>query len=145
MTDAHLLDVNVLVALAWPNHVHHQAARSWFGAVATDAWATTPFTEAGFVRVSSNPAAVTPAVSPADALALLARMRARAGHVFLVDDVEMVVAAVVAPERVVTHRQVTDAHLLAIAVRHKARVATFDRGLESLGGRRAVTLIPVVT
>ena len=25
-----LLDVNVLIALAWPNHVHHAAARAWF-------------------------------------------------------------------------------------------------------------------
>ena len=25
-----LPDVNVLVALAWPNHVHHEQARGWF-------------------------------------------------------------------------------------------------------------------
>jgi predicted nucleic acid-binding protein len=25
-----LLDVNVLLALAWPNHVHHAASRTWF-------------------------------------------------------------------------------------------------------------------
>ena len=25
-----LLDVDVLVALAWPNHVHHDPARAWF-------------------------------------------------------------------------------------------------------------------
>jgi predicted nucleic acid-binding protein len=25
-----LLDVNVLIALAWPNHVHHGIARNWF-------------------------------------------------------------------------------------------------------------------
>ena len=27
-----LLDVNVLVALAWPNHVHHTQAHRWFSA-----------------------------------------------------------------------------------------------------------------
>jgi predicted nucleic acid-binding protein len=27
-----LLDVNVLVAFAWPNHVHHAAAQHWFDA-----------------------------------------------------------------------------------------------------------------
>jgi predicted nucleic acid-binding protein len=26
----HLLDVNLLIALAWPNHVHHTSARAWF-------------------------------------------------------------------------------------------------------------------
>jgi predicted nucleic acid-binding protein len=25
-----LLDVNVLIALAWPNHVHHDLAQTWF-------------------------------------------------------------------------------------------------------------------
>ena len=25
----YLLDVNVLIALAWPNHVHHAAAHTW--------------------------------------------------------------------------------------------------------------------
>ncbi len=25
-----LLDVNVIVALAWPNHVHHESAHRWF-------------------------------------------------------------------------------------------------------------------
>ena len=27
---AHLLDVNVLIALAWPSHAHHEAAHHWF-------------------------------------------------------------------------------------------------------------------
>jgi toxin-antitoxin system PIN domain toxin len=136
------LDVNVLVALAWPNHVHHDAARGWFRATGQTAWATTPVTEAGFVRVSSNATMLANAVTPADALGLLARMRRRPGHVFLADDIEMVVSDVVAPERVVTHRLVTDAHLLAVAHRHGARLATFDRALASLGPRAAVTVIP---
>lgn len=25
-----LLDINVLVSLPWPNHVHHAAGRQWF-------------------------------------------------------------------------------------------------------------------
>lgn len=33
-----LLDVNVLVALAWPNHVHHVSARRWFAAEAAQGW-----------------------------------------------------------------------------------------------------------
>ena len=53
-----LLDVNVLIALTWPNHVHHDAARSWFTEVRNTGWATCPLTEAGFVRISCNPSAV---------------------------------------------------------------------------------------
>ena len=37
-----LLDVNVLIALAWPNHVHHVAARAWFEEHREEGWATCP-------------------------------------------------------------------------------------------------------
>ena len=78
MTKGHrtaLLDVNVLIALAWPNHAHHGAAHRWFDDAGRAGWATTPFTESGFVRVSSNRAAIPTATSPALALELLtARM-----------------------------------------------------------------------
>lgn len=49
-----LADVNVLVSLAWPNHVHHARARAWFPEFGTPGWATSPITAAGFIRVSSN-------------------------------------------------------------------------------------------
>jgi len=29
---SYLLDINVLLALAWPNHVHHGPALTWFAA-----------------------------------------------------------------------------------------------------------------
>lgn len=144
MTD--LLDVNLLVCLAWPNHVHHRPARRWFRARSQQPWATTPVTESGFVRVSSNRAAIPTAVSPSEALQLLTRIRQVDGHVFLPDDVECVVGDSQAPaSRVVGHRQVTDAHLLAVARRHGARLATLDRGVAAMAGDkgRDVVLVPV--
>src|SRR5713226_6496670 len=48
-----LLDVNVLVALFDPAHVHHEAAHAWFGANRKNRWATCALTENGFVRVLS--------------------------------------------------------------------------------------------
>lgn len=44
----------------------------------------------------------------------------------------MVVGAHLASERMATYRQVTDAHLLALARRHGGRLATFDRGVSGL-------------
>ena len=35
-------------------------------------------------------------------------------------------------ERLLGHRQVTDAHLLSLAIRHRGRLATFDRGILDL-------------
>ena len=40
-----LLDVNVLIALAWPNHLHHAVALSWFEANVESGWATCAVTE----------------------------------------------------------------------------------------------------
>ena len=45
-----LLDVNVLVALAWPTHVHHHRAAAWFADHVPAAWATAPITQAGLIR-----------------------------------------------------------------------------------------------
>lgn len=143
MTD--LLDVNVLISLAWPNHVHHQAAQKWFRARSPQPWATTPVTESGFVRVSSNKSAIPTAVTPSEALLLLSRLRQVPGHVFLPDDLELVVGtAYVRAERIVTHRLVTDAHLLAVAQRYGGRLATLDRGIATMAGDAAgVVLVPV--
>lgn len=141
MTD--LLDVNLLVSLAWPNHVHHVQALAWFRRRGGQPWATTPFTEAGFVRVSSNTSAIPAAVTPTEAIALLDRMREVAGHEFLADDVSLVVGAHLAPEHVATYRQITDAHLLAVARRHGARLATLDRGVAALARGADLVLVPV--
>ncbi len=129
-----LLDVNVLVALAWPNHVHHVAARSWFTGHAGSGWATCPVSESGFVRVSANPA-VPHVVTPIEAMMLLERMRALAGHRFWNDDISVVASPHVDRDRVVSHRQVTDAHLVALARANGGCVATFDRGLRRLLAR----------
>lgn len=143
----HLLDVNVLIALAWPNHVHHGAAHRWFGRRPLGAsWATTPVTECGFVRVSANKSALPTAVTPHEAITMLGRIRDSAGHVFLPDDLEQVVGEqLIQSERVVSHRLVTDAHLLALAKRHNARLATLDRGVVAMAGadRDQIELLPV--
>jgi uncharacterized protein len=129
----YLLDVNVLVSLAWPNHIHHKAARRWFGENSASAWATTPVTEAGFVRVSSNRSAIPTAVRPVEAIEVLGRMRALPGHQFVPDDVELVLGVLPAQWlAVATHRLVTDAHLLALADRNNLVLATFDRGIQEL-------------
>ena len=53
MTDGHLLDVNALIALVWPHHVHHARVHEWFTAQDTPWW-TTPLTESGLLRLSLN-------------------------------------------------------------------------------------------
>jgi toxin-antitoxin system PIN domain toxin len=129
-----LLDVNVLVALAWPNHAHHRQAHRWFSRRIAGGWATTPITESGFVRVSSNRAALPTATTPQTARELLRTMTKFRGHTLWADDLPLVIGNQPAVALPGTHRSVTDAHLLALAARHDGFLATFDTGIERLLG-----------
>jgi uncharacterized protein len=126
-----LLDINVLVALAWPNHEHHARAHSWFTAHASEGWATCPLTQCGLIRISANPAIIANAVKPQDATMLLKRMIAHPHHVFWHDDIS-VDTSHIPWERVTGHRQIADAYLLGLAAKHDGRLATFDRGIFAL-------------
>lgn len=132
-----LLDVNVLVALAWPNHLHHRAAHRWFGRHRAAGWATCSITETGFVRVSSNPRVIPEARTPGQALLLLRAITAVAGHEFWIDDVSPATDEAFPSERLVGYQQVTDAHLLALTIRRGGRLATFDSAVLDLAGDRA--------
>lgn len=124
-----LLDVNVLVALAWPNHVHHEAAHRWFRKARSGGWATCPLTQTGFVRVSSNERVLPDARSPGEAIAVLEKITLVPGHVFWSDDVSLCASKFVSRNRLVGYRQVVDAHLLALALGRGGLLATFDRGV----------------
>ena len=66
-----------------------RALRAWFEGLGEDPWATCPFTQSGFIRVSSNPRIVDGAVSPLDALQVLVRLTEFGRHSFWPDDLDM--------------------------------------------------------
>ncbi len=141
-----LPDVNVLIALAWPNHVHHTAAWAWFDAHKDEGWATCTLTEAGFVRVSCNPSAVRHDVTPLDAIAVLRRLTRTGSHTFWPLDTSILRLPESIGVRLRGYRQITDALLLAAAVQRSGRLATLDAGIQSLTAeseRRHVWVIPV--
>ena len=122
----YLLDVNVLIALAWPRHVHHISATRWFTEAHTQGWATTPTTEAGFVRVSSNARVFPNGVSPGQAAALLADFSDVTGHVFWTDTIRIAEFTTQIREHVHGSRFVTDAHLAFVALVNDGSFVTFD-------------------
>ena len=131
-----LLDVNVLIALAWPNHVHHAAARAWFEEHRWNGWATCPLTEAGFVRVSCNPSAVRHTVTPLDAIGVLEQLTQLEAHVFWPLDQSILQLPEAIGVRLQGYRQITDAVLLATAMQRNGQLATLDGGLEGLVAER---------
>jgi toxin-antitoxin system PIN domain toxin len=123
-----LLDVNVLLALLDSDHVDHRRAADWLDREIATGWASCPITENGFVRVISQPRYPGP-ISPNEAIDLLGRAQDTVHHAFWPCDVSLLDARIVAPSRLHGPRQVTDAYLLALAVAHGGRFATFDRSL----------------
>ena len=127
-----LPDVNVLIAIAWPEHTFHTLALEWFDRIADDGWATSSITEAGFIRISANASVVGDPFRPSEACSLLTELRGVGSHQLWIDDIEPSVSRWFPRDRLVGYRQVTDAHLLALGRRHGGAIATLDRGLVSL-------------
>jgi uncharacterized protein len=131
----YLLDVNLLIALAWPSHVHYRIAQKWFAKKSSAGFRTCPLTQIGFVRISSNPKFTPDAVSPHEALTLLARVTALPEHEFWPADLALS-DAIAKLEPIVGHRQITDAYLLALARTRRGILATLDRGTLALTGAK---------
>jgi uncharacterized protein len=126
----YLLDVNVLLALAWPNHMHHSEAHDWFQKHRYKGFATCPLTQLGFVRISSNPKFTKDAVPPVTALELLDRLTGLPEHSFWADTLSCK-EALASDQLIVGHRQLTDLYLLGLAQSHNGVLATFDRSISA--------------
>jgi toxin-antitoxin system PIN domain toxin len=127
MSRVALLDVNVLVALFDPDHVHHELAHDWFADHRSGGWATCPLTEAGFVRVLANPVYGSPITRPDDLVGRLRALCASGHHHFWPDAVSLRDQAVFKAAFIRGHRQVTDVYLLGLAAKMRGCLATFDR------------------
>jgi len=126
-----LLDANVLIALLWPAHEQHHRALAWFAGGRRRRWATCPLTQLACARIVSNPAFSPDALTPANAVLLLARNLRHPRHVFWPDDLPLHAGVADTAEHLQGHRQLVDAYLLALAVEHGGVLATFDSGLEA--------------
>ncbi len=138
-----LLDVNVLIALVDPDHVHHAPAKAFFASTGRDGWATCPLTENGFLRIIGRRSYLQGPGSPQAARTLLANYLAAPGHQFWPDDLSLADArafpALPGPQ------SLTDFYLLALAVKHRARFATFEGRIDPAlipGGSAACFIIP---
>jgi uncharacterized protein len=123
----YLLDVNVLLALSMPTHSRHLAATEWFDEGDFE-WATTPLTEAGFLRLTTNPLVTGMPITPAQAVQVLHELREAPGYRFLPDDTSLADPLIDLGPLAGT-KQITDFHLVNLAARAEMRLATFDGAL----------------
>lgn len=127
-----LLDLNVLIALAWPSHIHHLQAHKWFATAQNSGWATCPITQSGFLRLSSNPKILPEAVPPKEALHLLEQITLLPKHLFWADSIALADAVIFKNSNIVGYRQITDAYLLSLAIHNKGCLVSFDKGVATL-------------
>ena len=128
-----LPDINVLLALAWSNHPHHDAAHHWFTHAAATGWATCLFTQTGFLRLSLNPQVVGVAIDCQAAIHLLRSLVAHTAHHYVETAPALTVSSfdVLVP-KIVGYRQVSDATLLHLARVCGLKLTTFDRPVTAI-------------
>ena len=124
-----LLDVNVLIALIDPAHVQHDAAHHWFAETGSASWATCPLTENGLLRIVGHPRYPNTVGTPATVAVVLRALRALPGHHFWPDDISLLSPELILTDRLLSHTQITDSYLLALARHHSGKLASFDRKL----------------
>ena len=129
MSRVALLDVNVLVALFDPDHVHHDLAHDWFDAQRNLGWATCPLTENGLVRVLSSPRFREAGLAVADIAGRLRALKTTGRHTFWPDDVTLTDDRLFRPLRMRGHRQITDVYLAGLAQAKGGHLATLDRSI----------------
>ena len=138
---AYLLDVNVLIALAWPEHTEHARARRWFAKNRAKGWTTCPLVQAGFVRIVSNPVFSAHAVSVQEAVEALTISLQDEAHQFWPDSTSLPDAMRNLKEPIHGHQQVTDAYLVALALRNRGKLATLEQKIEQFAPAGSVEVI----
>jgi toxin-antitoxin system PIN domain toxin len=121
-----LLDINVLIALADPEHEHHGKAEAFFLANHRAGWATCPLTENGFVRIVGHANYPKGPGSTGAASEVLKQLCAKEGHHFWPDDV-----SVRALFNLPVSKHLTDHYLLSLALYRQGRLVSFDRHIQA--------------
>ncbi len=119
-----LFDVNALIALHDPDHVHHSRATFWFKSHAGLGWATCPLTQNGCVRIMSQPGYSGPQPI-ATVIRTLQGSIQSALHQLWPDDISLLDAARFQHSLMHGHRQLTDLYLLGLAVKNNGRLVSF--------------------
>lgn len=121
----YLLDINALIALTHTGHVHHARTLAWYRSRSReDALCTCAITELGFVRVTVQTSLQLDVKAARAALAAFKRSSFVPVEL-LADDL----GADELPAFVRTPGKLTDGHLLQLARKHDAELATLDTGI----------------
>lgn len=128
-----LLDVNVIIASVFADHVMHLPARHFVESL--ERFYTTPTVQGGFLRFATRPLRndrgeqQQPRLTMSEALAKLREFTEAEGHVFVGDDSPFTDLGLRSMQG---HRQWTDAYLLHIARKHNLMLASLESRMATL-------------
>jgi predicted nucleic acid-binding protein len=128
-----LLDVNVIIATVFVDHVMHLPARRFVESL--DRFYTTPTVQGGFLRFATRSlknergGQRQPRLTMADALAKLREFTETEGHGFVGDDAPFTELGLRSMQG---HRQWTDAYLLHIARKHNLHLASLEGRMSAI-------------
>jgi predicted nucleic acid-binding protein len=138
-----LLDVNVIIASVFADHVMHLPARRFVESL--DRFYTTPTVQGGFLRFATRPVKnelgdLKPRLRMLEALATLQAFTEVEAHVFASDDVPLTDLGL---RSLQGHRQWTDAYLLHIARKKGLMLASLESRMATLDNPEAPVLFVV--
>lgn len=134
MIRRNLLDVNALIALTSIEHPQYPVVQRWFDSLVNEEWGICPLTEAGYVRVVTNPASGPIMRTFVQASAILKDLAQRPGYRYWPISGSWADLTGALAARIFGHQQVTDAYLLGLAIQENGVLVTFDRGLKYMAG-----------
>lgn len=124
-----LYDFNALPALSTSDNSSSIDMRDWHRRNGARGWATCPITQNAFLRIGSQPG-----FPQRQTIGIVRSMLQAAisisGHCFWPDDNSIADEAIFDHAHLQGHRQITDAHLLAIATKNGGRLVTFDQRID---------------
>lgn len=123
-----LFDVNVLIALFDPDHVHHFPATQWLRDNIDSGWASCAITQNGCARIMSQPAYPNP-FQLTEVVNRIREACATRYHKYLPLDVSILDAELIDHTRLLQAKQITDIYLLALACAHNCHFVSFDKSI----------------
>lgn len=141
-----LPDVNALLALLDPMHVHHDAAHRWFASQLSPQIILCSHVVNGVIRVASQPKYPNCLGTSGLVREVLRGFVKRGGTAVCERDISLLDDEVLLNPELLTPSHIADLYLLALAVSHGVRLATFDRRIPVTaisGGAAALEVIPI--
>ena len=131
-----LVDVNVLLALLAPRHVHHSSAEEWFARIEAREAGMCRFVQLGVIRLLGNISVMGPGVlSASEAWHAIFELMQDERIEFIPEPtgIDSILPALFR-YRVATVNLVADAYLAAFAIASSRKLVTMDRGFRQFHG-----------